>query len=87
MQGVSKAGLGVGGGGKAMKYYEYEMISLQQALKAEREQVRRLRAYCRYLGNRMIQHAITLNESNPIISASILDDLEDALAVSRIGER
>jgi hypothetical protein len=78
--------MGVGWGGEEMKYHEFEVRSLERALESEREQVKRLKAYCSYLGNRMIEHAMVINELIPVVSAAILDDVEDALTVSRIGK-
>lgn len=53
-----------------------------------REENEKLRKYAKYLATRMQDQAKIINEKvNPIVAASILDDLDDAASVAGIEPR
>jgi len=52
------------------------------------EENARLRAYAKYVANRMQSQAMTINSKlSPVAAASMLDDLDDAATLAKIEPR
>ena len=61
-----------------------EHNSLTRYRELQEAEVKQLRAYCKYLAKRFEFQSMVVNKINPVIAASMLDDLQDAMQVSQL---
>ena len=76
---------------KATTVHPWEHVGALETLDAVKQQNAKLRKYATYLACRMQKQAMVINDKVthiaqlPVVAASMLDDLDDAVTVSGLG--
>jgi hypothetical protein len=66
----------------ALHLFSGEHNSLTKYRDIQESEIRKLKAYCSYVSKRFQSQALLLNDTDPVRTSSMLDDLEDAIQVS-----
>ena len=68
--------------------HPWEHRDALKQIESQNAEIEKLKKYAKYLAGRIVSQACVINSTHsPVIAATMLDDLDDAVAVSGIDPR